>query len=204
MKNYLMIGYEAAASFISWMAIYLAGWRSRSQLTQAERRKRLVLCLVFAVYVCGVLYFTGAGTLYDFFLYGIHGHDKVNLLPFSRTIDQTAYLLNVVLFMSLGFLLPAISERYGLPSVLLTGGTLSLLIELSQLFNNRSTDIDDSLLNILGTFVGYLIWRIWSSVTGWRGVDCERIEPILYLLVMIAGRFLFYNEIGMASILYGF
>ena len=102
MKNYLMIGYEAAASFIPWMAIYLAGWRSRSQLTQAERRKRLVLCLVFAVYVCGVLYFTGAGTLYDFFLYGIHDHDKFNLLPFSRTIDQTAYLLNVVYIYAAG------------------------------------------------------------------------------------------------------
>ena len=111
--------------------------------------------------------------MYDFFLYGIHDHDKFNLLPFSRTIDQTAYLLNVVLFMPLGFLLPAISERYGLPSVLLTGGGFSLLIELSQLFNNRSTDIDDLLLNILGTFVGYLIWRIWTAVTGWKGVDCE-------------------------------
>ena len=204
MKNYLMIGYEAAASLLPWAAVYFAGGRNRSRLSRGERRKRLVFYLVWAVYICVVLYFTGAGTLYDIFLHGMNGGEQINLLPFSRTIDWTAYFLNIVLFIPLGILLPAVSAKVRLPDVLLAGGFFSLLIELSQLFNNRSTDIDDLLLNMLGALLGYLVWKIWTAVTGWKGLDCQWTEPVLYFVVMMAGRFLFYNEIGLAAILYGF
>lgn len=204
MKQYLMIGYEAAASLIPWAAVYLAGGQNRSRLSQGEKRKRLVFYLVWAVYICGVLYFTGAGTLYDIFLYGMSSREQINLLPFSRTIDWTAYFLNIVLFVPLGILLPAVSGKVKLPGVLLTGGCFSLLIELSQLCNNRSIDIDDLLLNLLGALLGYLVWKIWTVVTGWKALDCKWTELLLYLLVMMAGRFLFYNEIGLAAILYGF
>lgn len=204
MKNCLMIGYEAAASLIPWAAVYFAGRRKRCLLSRGERRKRLAVYLVWAVYICGVLYFTGAGTLYDIFLYGMNGSVEINLLPFSRSIDWTAYFLNIVLFIPLGILLPAVSAKVRLPGAVLAGVFFSLLIELSQLFNNRSTDVDDLLLNLLGALLGYLAWKVWTAVTGWRGLGCQWTEPVLYFAVMMAGRFLFYNEIGLAAILYGF
>ncbi|HBT95229.1 MAG TPA: hypothetical protein DEB24_03600 [Coriobacteriia bacterium] len=37
---------------------------------------------------------------------------------------------------------------------------LSLLIELSQLLNNRLTDIDDLIINTVGALIGFLLCRI--------------------------------------------
>lgn len=37
------------------------------------------------------------------------------------------------------------------------GAILSLLIEFTQLFNLRTTDIDDLIMNILRSLIGYVI-----------------------------------------------
>ncbi len=42
----------------------------------------------------------------------------------------------------------------------LSGITFSLIIELSQLFNGRITDIDDLLMNTLGALIGWVIFRL--------------------------------------------
>lgn len=41
-----------------------------------------------------------------------------------------------------------------------TGSFFSLFIELIQLFSFRATDIDDLLMNTLGTWVGYLLFKV--------------------------------------------
>lgn len=41
-----------------------------------------------------------------------------------------------------------------------TGFCFSLLIETDQLFNRRATDIDDLIMNTLGTALGFLIYRL--------------------------------------------
>lgn len=42
----------------------------------------------------------------------------------------------------------------------LFGITFSFIIELSQLFNRRITDIDDLLMNTLGALIGWIIFRL--------------------------------------------
>ena len=94
--------------------------------------------------------------MYDLFLYGGEIRpEQINLLPFSRHVDLTAYLLNIVLFLPFGFLVPWFCSRMSGAGRVAAGGLgLSLLVELSQLLNNRSTDVDDLLLNTLGALAG--------------------------------------------------
>lgn len=68
------------------------------------------------------------------------------------------HILNIIMFMPLGFLLPLIwkSFRNGV-GVLVTGVGFSLAIEIAQLFNRRLTDVDDLIMNTMGTLIGFII-----------------------------------------------
>ena len=87
----------------------------------------------------------------------------LNLIPFqdfsARNIE--GMILNAVMFAPLGFLLPAYFERYRHWGRTLAAGFLtSLTVELVQLFTFRATDVDDLIMNTLGTFVGFLLAKL--------------------------------------------
>ena len=65
---------------------------------------------------------------------------------------------NIIAFMPIGFIIPLI-WRVKRKNVILTGLSMSVFIEVFQLFTNRITDINDVILNTLGTFLGYLIYN---------------------------------------------
>ena len=87
----------------------------------------------------------------------------INLLPFqdfsARNIE--GMILNAIMFAPLGFLLPAYFERYRHWGRTLAAGFLtSQTVELIQLFTFRATDVDDLIMNTLGTLVGFLIAKL--------------------------------------------
>ncbi|MEG1858988.1 MAG: VanZ family protein [Christensenellaceae bacterium] len=90
---------------------------------------------------------------------------EVSLIPFQWG-EPRGILLNLLMFIPYGFLLPLLSKRLGsISKVLLSGFLFSLAIELSQLLNHRATDIDDLLMNTAGAVVGYLLYA-WCSKKG--------------------------------------
>lgn len=162
---------------------------------------------VFAVYIAGVFYFTGAGTVWDWLRKGSLNLRNINLLPFSNDIDTVAYGLNIVMFVPLGVLLPLIwRDKNSVSSILVYGAGFSLAIELSQLLNFRCPDIDDLIMNTLGAFVGYALFRAADKFFGFgeNGDRFSRFEPLVYIAAMFFGRFFFFNEMWMAGVLYGF
>ena len=80
-----------------------------------------------------------------------------------------------------------------------------MLVELSQLLNNRSTDIDDLILNTLGALIGFVIFRLCDKVFKFDdGGSYYKYEMVIIVLVMFIGKFLLFNEYFVASLLYGF
>ena len=208
MKEWILNGYEFLTELLPFLAVLLLVRRHCKKSGRAMTCGHVLLVVVFAVYIVGVFYFTGVGTLADSLLYGLDLRGKqINLHPFSATIDATGYLLNVILFVPLGFLLPLICRGLDrLHTALLAGVLLSLLIECSQLLNTRATDIDDVVLNTAGALIGFGIYRLFARRTKQKSaasVYCKH-EAALYVAAMFAGRFLFYNELKMAGWLYGF
>ena len=90
----------------------------------------------------------------------------VNFIPFTGILTNfLQFLLNVLLFVPIGFLLPLLWKRFEKPQLtLLCGFLLSLSIELLQLFNNRITDIDDLLMNTAGSILGYLLFVLAKKI----------------------------------------
>ena len=77
-----------------------------------------------------------------------------------------------------------------------------MIIELSQLFNRRVTDIDDLLMNTLGTLAGWLLLRkyfsvicakIGSSKEQERQIFLLRHETLFDILAALIEMFLLYN-----------
>lgn len=87
----------------------------------------------------------------------------LNLIPFQdfSARNMEGMVLNAIMFAPLGFLLPAYFERYRHWGRTLAAGFLtSLTVELIQLFTFRATDVDDLIMNTLGTLVGFLLVKL--------------------------------------------
>lgn len=69
-------------------------------------------------------------------------------------------LLNVALYIPLGLAMPFICKKTSLLKVFLTGLSVSLLVELTQILIGREFEIDDLLCNTLGAVTGYLLYLL--------------------------------------------
>lgn len=90
---------------------------------------------IFIFYLSMALEVTGIPTIYELIRSGIViDSGTINLVPFSTDTYTISYILNIIMFMPLGFLLPMIWRRCRFHQVLLIGMLSSLTIEIMQLF----------------------------------------------------------------------
>ena len=114
---------------------------------------------VFLV-LCAIVFFreTGAERGYNlmpFWSYWDYGGHSYFMEMFGEKI------LNVILFMPIGFLAGCGLRGMTFKKVLLLGGGLSVIIELLQLiFKKGFCETDDVIHNVLGCIIGYGLWRV--------------------------------------------
>ena len=101
--------------------------------------------------------------------------DEISFIPLKGIIEMLQdgitrhsfinIIGNVIMFMPVGFLLPLIYTKVeSCKKVVAIGFCISLLVEVSQLFLIRGTDVDDLILNTLGTLLGYLVFLIFKNI----------------------------------------
>jgi glycopeptide antibiotics resistance protein len=126
----------------------------------------------------------------------------INLIPFNDGFEISA-ILNVIFFMPFGFLLPTLWKKYRiLWPTLCSGIVISIIIEISQLFVlHRETDINDLIMNAVGTICGWIIFNIMSNtfykLANKTVVEISnsdsiiiKLEPYLYIVTAIISSFL--------------
>ena len=195
MSNFIYVLYPLSCIFIPcmlYMLIQVFGFRQKTTGVHV-----LWIC-IFLFYIYLVLEVTGIGTIWEIGMYpGMSFTEEINLLPFRGGISLSM-ILNIIMFMPLGFLLPLLWEDYKVPAkTAMTGLCFSAGIELCQLCNRRVSDIDDLLMNTLGTVIGWGIWicfsRIFRLKYGRRNHGFGSLEAASYLFLSIAGQFFLYN-----------
>ena len=138
----------------------------------------------------------GIGTIWEIGKYGdVIRLDEIHLIPFQSE-GLFTNVMNVIMFMPFGFLLPLLWEKCrSIPKTIVAGFLFSLSIEIGQLFNRRQTDIDDLLMNVLGTILGFCIWLLFNKIfkTKPRDIQAFSDEPLIYLCLSVLGTFLLYN-----------
>ena len=136
------------------------------------------------------------GTIWDLLYYkGLSG--QILLKPFFVT-EATSHILNVIMFMPLGFLLPLVWKNFReITRVIIVGFFMSFAIETCQLFCHRVTDVNDLITNTVGTIIGYCIWGIFHKIfpaSEEKSRIISKFEPVCYIFLGVLGIFLLYNR----------
>ena len=166
--------------------------------TMFHNIRKTILYFVFAVYLAAVYLFVGMPTL-QFMRFEV----SLTLVPFLPMVaDFKNTILNIILFVPLGIMLPFIWKKYNtLKATLIFGFMMSLSIELLQLFTYRATDINDLIANTLGTVLGYFLFRIISYlVPSVRNVAKRKNEVAAVIVPVIL--VMFFVQPYLASIFY--
>ena len=149
---------------------------------------QFVMVLMTAIYFMAMYSVTGLPTAYT-----LRFDFSLNLIPLIDIMNSPAEyikntVLNILLFMPLGFLLPVIwSEYRDAKKMVLTGFAMSVIIEILQIFTFRFTDIDDLITNTLGTALGYGIAKMIFFKLPFKISEQEKNVPIKYGPVIIWG-----------------
>lgn len=179
--NYLMIGMENLKyGVLTGVPIYILVW-----LFLYAKRKRTgfswncIFELTFCIYCVALLKTTGILS----FQFNIGSTFNYNLLPFVNS-SILPVLLNFVLFIPYGFLLPNIfiKSTWNWKKVVTVGFLSSLVIELLQMFMGRYAEIDDLLINTLGTLTGYITYH---SIHEFRAHTKKAITSLLSLCLIL-------------------
>ena len=114
---------------------------------------------VFGYYLFGLLTVTGIG-----FTSTMTFRPNISWTPFIGMITGPIdTILNIILFVPLGFFLPLLYKKYHhMKTVALTGFLFSLAVEIVQMFGWGSSDINDLMTNTAGACIGFLVYCLLS------------------------------------------
>lgn len=90
---------------------------------------------------------------------------SMNLIPRIKDFSDLRHLaMNAALFVPLGAALPFILKKPGFWKTALVGFSLSLFIEIVQIFVSRESDINDVIANTLGAAFGYFVYFLIKKI----------------------------------------
>lgn len=184
-ENYIikMLSYAIAFSliYITIKSIYLKH-NNKKFILKSE-----IVYIIFGAYITALLSQTIMPIWHIFYFDGrpkieiyTYKHRSLNMVPFktiffyftgadnlygddSMTISMVNLLGNVCVFVPFGFLFPiAFKKLSKFPIPVISGALLSVFIEIMQIFVERSSDIDDVILNTIGAFLGFTCYGLLS------------------------------------------
>lgn len=119
--------------------------------------------------------------------FGLHGGSGINLVPFrgiaselgnvNRQLGVLNLVGNVVMFVPIGLLTPVAMEwRWG--RTVLAGALFSVALEVVQVGTGRSGDVDDVLLNTVGTGLGAVAGVLLAGLVRGRSTTHEELPAV--------------------------
>ena len=148
---------------------------------ETKKKIRIIGWILFIIYILLLIYFLFLSEEYgrkDFaqrdYQYNLVLFQEIRRFwVYRERVGYLAAFLNlagsVIGFLPFGFILPVIGKRMKNGFlVTVCGFCLSLFVESMQLiFKVGSFDVDDLLLNTLGTVLGYLAFSVCNRIRRW-------------------------------------
>ncbi len=148
--------------------------------------KRAIGYILFGIYLSAMFSVVGLPDI-RYIRFSPHFNFRPFLYMFS---DLGNSLLNVLLFVPLGFFLPLFWEKFHRPHVtVLHGFFISLLIEILQIFTFRASDVNDLMTNTLGTLIGWCIAKVFLHFFHFYIPGIRRKEVYLVCIASFAVMF---------------
>ena len=144
-------------------------------------------------YLCALLY---AMLLFYVVTFQDVNYGTNNFIPFKEImryeLGSGAFvkniLGNIILFIPFGLFVSYILKTNKKIPIIFITLVISTVIEFTQMEIGRTFDIDDIFLNLIGGFIGYLIYVIFKSVEGklpdfFKGVLFKNILTIVIFII---------------------
>ncbi|MDO4519020.1 MAG: VanZ family protein [Eubacteriales bacterium] len=145
---------------------------------QTKKVIRIISAVLFVGYVLCMIYFLffaesygrvqDSGSVYH---YNLHPFLEIRRFwRYRKQLGMFSVLINifgnVVCFIPYGFMLPILSKEFRNGFlIVLSGFTISFAVEVIQLATRVGTfDVDDLILNTLGTVLGYFAFTICNKI----------------------------------------
>ena len=135
-------------------------YMTRKDRSSFIRNSLLCLLLGYLFFVlCTTVLFRESSEDMRYYLFPFWSYDVLNY----KVVAQ--HILNVLMFVPIGFLLSATMEKIRFGQLLKIGCVLSVIIEIIQLLTRRGAcNIDDVIHNAIGCAIGYGIFRLCSTI----------------------------------------
>ena len=183
MVRLLSIGIDAISTILVLLPIMIV---LRYAVFKRYTKIQFLLVFIYAIYLSAAFSVVGIPALNSIIV-----NWEFNLIPLVDILNSPREyiintVLNIMLFIPLGFLIPAIWNEYrSIKKVFLIGIGLSLIIEILQIFTFRLTDIDDLITNTLGTTIGYSFSRRLSENFRLKiSVSNAKYEPFIVCVIV--------------------
>ncbi len=152
---------RSVSGYVFMIPVFILYFMWLKKLGKAQSFLHTIAVFVFGYYLFGLLTVTGIG-----FTSTMNFRPNISWTPFVGMITGPIdTILNVILFVPLGFFLPLLYKEYhNIKAVALTGLLLSLAIEFVQMFDWGSSDINDLMTNTAGACIGFLINCLLSKI----------------------------------------
>ena len=133
----------------------------------------------------------------------VRWNPEINWIPFCdfSSANIVGIILNILMFIPFGAFLPIYFGKFQKVSATVFAGVImSLTIEILQLFTFRVTDIDDLIMNTLGTLLGYGIGTviIHKQKEQFADRDVMKLIAIIEIGVLVV---VFVNEPLLSTVL---
>lgn len=192
MIRLLNVGIETVSAAVVLIPILLI-WKKAS----SKNMKQYIYFIVFALYLSSVYTVVGLPSI-SYFRFDL----TVNLIPIATmTGDMKNSVLNIILFIPLGIALPFLWDKFmSMKQVALFGFSMSLMIEILQIFTYRTTDVNDLITNTIGTIIGYFI--IKGFIKKQQLINPDKNDRDLYMLSGTVFVVMFFIQPFVSSILW--
>lgn len=102
----------------------------------------------------------------------LNSYSGMNLVPFSEILRykigsagfNSNVIGNIIIFLPFGYLIGIYVNPKKIWPVIITTLATSIVVEIVQLQIGRSFDIDDIILNLVGSIIGYLLYIGLSAI----------------------------------------
>lgn len=150
-------------------------------LRKRQKIGHIVLSCVFCFYLTGILTMTGIWYMSAF-------DPRIVYVPFVDMIrGPVDSVLNIILFIPLGFFLPLFYKNYDkIGKIALIGFLFSASIEIVQMFGCGATDINDLITNTIGACLGFCIYKALHKVipeSWYEKIQVEGSQCVFELII---------------------
>lgn len=149
-------------AFIISMIIFLLYLLASKVLKKNINKKKMLIDYGFIWYLCTLLEVTGVIGVFRMTQFKWEWfRNSLELLTIAlprNTGEFIMLLCNCMLFIPLGFLLPVVFRKMNGVKVFIISLMLVVAIELLQAAGGRMLEVNDIVMNIMGSLIGYLIY----------------------------------------------